>query len=134
VHQSEHSRIDGAIKLRAAKGHIGHASLPPWTPLPRQVLILRPVDGAGPGAGAVDRRVAGSCVWPAPGVPEAHVELAGGRSRSVSLIIRDDRQPFDPDLPQRIKVGDELVVAPEDQRWNTEALRMSSAVRRCTAG
>jgi hypothetical protein len=79
--------------------------------------------------------------WPAPvcgrlrGAPEAHVELAGGRSRSVSLIIRDDRQPFYPDLPQRIKVGAELlVVAPEDQRWNTEALRMSSAVRRCTAG
>jgi hypothetical protein len=91
-------------------------------------------------------------VWPAPGVPEAHVELARGRSRSVSLIIRDDRQPFYPDLPQRIKVDDELlVVAPEDQPRNTEdrlravasavglarsrdGLRMSSAVRRCTAG
>jgi hypothetical protein len=39
----------------------------------------------------------------------------------VFLIIRDDRLPFYPDLPQRIKVGDELlVVAPEDQRGNTE--------------
>jgi hypothetical protein len=69
----------------------------------------------------------GSCVWPAPGVQKAHIELAGGRSRSqMSLIIPDDRQPFYPDLRERIKVGDELlVVAPEDQRGKIEdRLRM----------
>jgi hypothetical protein len=64
----------------------------------------------------------GSCVWPAPGVHKAHIELAGGRSRSpMSLIIPDDRQPFYPDLRERIKVGDELlVVAPEDQGGKIE--------------
>jgi hypothetical protein len=37
------------------------------------------------------------------------------------LIIRDDRQPFDPDLRERIKVGDELlVVVPADQRGKIE--------------
>jgi hypothetical protein len=63
-----------------------------------------------------------SCVWPAPGVHKAHIELAGGRSRSrMSLIIPDDQQPFYPDLRERIKVGDELlVVAPEDQRGKIE--------------
>jgi hypothetical protein len=61
-------------------------------------------------------------VWPAPGVHKAHIELAGGRSRSrMSLIIPDDQQPFYPDLRERIKVGDELlVVAPEDQRGKIE--------------
>jgi hypothetical protein len=39
----------------------------------------------------------------------------------MSLIIPDDRQPFYPDLRERIKVGDELlVVAPEDQRGKIE--------------
>jgi hypothetical protein len=44
----------------------------------------------------------------------------------MSLIIPDDRQPFYPDLRERIKVGDELlVVAPEDQRGKIEdRLRM----------
>jgi hypothetical protein len=39
----------------------------------------------------------------------------------VSLIIRDDRQPLYPDLRERIKVGDELlVVVPGDQRGKIE--------------
>jgi hypothetical protein len=39
----------------------------------------------------------------------------------MSLIIPDDQQPFYPDLRERIKVGDELlVVAPEDQRGKIE--------------
>jgi hypothetical protein len=61
--------------------------------------------------------------WPAPGrSQEAYVESAGGRSRSlVSLIIRDDRLPFYPDLRERIKVGDELlVVVPAVQRGKIE--------------
>ena len=71
----------------------------------------------------------------------------------MCLIIEDER-PFYPDLRERIKVGDELlVVTPENQRENTEdclrtvgqrgrlarwrprdGLRMSSAVRRCRDG
>ena len=39
----------------------------------------------------------------------------------MSLIIRDDRQPLYPDLRERIKVGDELlVVVPGDQRGKIE--------------
>jgi potassium/hydrogen antiporter len=47
-------------------------------------------------------------------------ELRLPKDTVVSLIIRDER-PFYPDLRERIKVGDELlIVTPEDQRENTE--------------
>jgi cell volume regulation protein A len=47
-------------------------------------------------------------------------ELRLPKDTVVSLIIRDER-PFNPDVRERIKVGDELlIVTPEDQRENTE--------------
>jgi potassium/hydrogen antiporter len=47
-------------------------------------------------------------------------ELRLPKDTVVSLIIRDER-PFYPDLRERIKVCDELlIVTPEDQRENTE--------------
>jgi potassium/hydrogen antiporter len=46
-------------------------------------------------------------------------ELRLPKDSAVSLIIRDER-PFYPDGRERIKVGELLVVTPEDQRENTE--------------
>ena len=46
-------------------------------------------------------------------------ELRLSKDTVVCLIIRDER-PFYPDLRERIKVGELLVVTPDDQRENTE--------------